>query len=236
MSANNPATDSIKGMMKAQLFSVDSNKSKEKSVNSKHKSKPVNNIALLSKEKLSKESIRSHLQKVNYDSSLFIEKYCNITQDIDSSEAGLELHLKNLFHDILQGLHEVSNEIEKEKITFKKKSETSQIQLMKDLEVQKTELESVQGDVKNLLNEFHKSSEVAMKIGDKLSKADHEKNRIESSALLLTYIEYFEETFSKKEKQEELSKILSLSVEQLRNLLPIALRGKDWGYISKVLS
>jgi hypothetical protein len=169
-------------------------------------------------------TIREELKAVNYDTSKFIE---SLTQNDDLSPEQLLVILTQS----LEGLSGVSIQIEAELEESQTVAQTSEAGMYQLLEFQIDKLSQIEKDVDAVLAKFDEASGGAIRLGERLTTTELEREKIEFAAELMSYIQHFQNI----EPKSFLGQLQTCRHEkELKSRLPIELRRKDWGDISKV--
>jgi hypothetical protein len=169
-------------------------------------------------------TIREELKAVNYDTSKFIE---SLTQNDELSPEQLLIILTQS----LEGLSGVSKQIEEELEASQSVAHTSEAGMYQLLELQIDKLSQIEKDVETVLVKFDEASGGAIRLGERLTTTELERGKIEFAAELMSYIQHFQNI----EPKSFLGQLQTCRHEkELKSRLPIELRRKDWGDISKV--
>lgn len=193
----------------------------------------------------SNKILRSKLILTNYDPSLYLEEYFNVLASISSdslintsssnipASQSPEIYLRDIFHQLTTDVSEIVNDLDKSIHNVQKETSQADNILIKELENHSKKLISIQNAVESIQNNFEKASSNAMRIGERLTIADDERNRLEIAIEIMLYTNYFEELGSSK--KISLDQISSSSIVQIREFLPPSLKYKDISHVSKVL-
>lgn len=177
-----------------------------------------------SSSSLGSHSIREQLNAVNYDTSKFLE---SMTENIENLTPE---QLLEILEESCEKLAEVTDKIEDEVEAAQSSTETSEVALYKELDVQTEQLVSIQGDVETVLKKFDEASSGAVRLGERLSAAESERKKIEFAEQLMSHIEYFQ-GLEPRAFAKQLQGCWDL---ELKSRLPGDLRRKDWGEVSHV--
>lgn len=140
-----------------------------------------------------------------------------------------EKQLFQLFDDLFHHLDDLAQEIEGEVVKLQETAWDMESTLFQDLEEQFSKLEEVGKDVDNTKLDFDRASEAAVRVGGRLAISDRERQNIDKSIDLLSYIKYFEDV-----PEDMFSNVLAIDSQKLRENLPEDLKKKDWATISQV--
>jgi hypothetical protein len=199
------------------------------------------NIDKFVKENLSRENAdpSSLLQ------SLFTPLITSISADSSYNQAhssskssgneNPEAFLQNIFQELTSVLEQEQQEVENNILYIQHRAALLDTDISKNLDQFIKRLEAIEKSSSSLQAEFIKSSGSAVKIGERLTLAEHERNRLSSAINLMTYIKYFEE-YGSKLADGELNQILSKSIDQVRLIFPESVRNEDIGVLAEVLS
>jgi hypothetical protein len=169
-------------------------------------------------------TIREELKAVNYDTSKFIEAFTqndNLTPE----------QLLSILTESVEGLTGVAIQIEAELEASQNVAQTSELGMYHILEVQIDNLCKIENDVETVLVKFDEASGGAIRLGERLTTTELERKKIEFAGELMSYIQHFQHI----EPKSFLGQLQSCRHDiELKSRLPIELRRKDWGEISKV--
>jgi hypothetical protein len=169
-------------------------------------------------------TIREELKAVDYDTSKFIEAFTqndNLTPE----------QLLAILTESVEGLSGVSVQIEAELEDSQTVAQTSELEMYHILEVQVEKLCKIENDVETVLVKFDEASGGAIRLGERLTTTELERKKIEFASELMSYIQHFQNI----EPKSFLGQLQSCRHDiELKSRLPIELRRKDWGEISKV--
>lgn len=171
-------------------------------------------------------TIREELKAVNYDTSKFIEA---LTQSEELSPENLLLILT----ESVDGLSKVSTEIETELEESQRVAQETESGIYQRLDLQINKLNHIEKDVESVLTKFDEASGGALRLGERLTTTELERERIEFAGELMLYIQHFQNI----EPKSFLGQLQNCRHDiELKSRLPIELRRKDWGEISRVNS
>lgn len=199
-----------------------------------------------------KTVIKSQLLRANYETGPLLDIYlASIAAGTSkSSQSGIrnsnsggslanitsgstEEHLDALLSSLILHLLKLSQEVDVELTSLQETAAEVDNTLLEELDTHALKLSDIESSVKKINENFLRASNGAMKIGERLSVADNEKQRICTAIKLVEYIEFFEEKSSIK-TTADIEKLLSMSAAQIRECLPPGLKAMDWGVISQV--
>lgn len=150
------------------------------------------------------------------------------TKNKESSEK----YLQRTLHDITQTISGIVDDIEDNIAIIQRRASLADSSLINDLDRHVSKLNKIEALTSNVQAEFVKSSENGVKVGERLTIADRERNRLNSAIDLMNYIEHFE--YVGKNSSQELDTILSKSIDLVREYFPESIRSYDIGKLAEV--
>ena len=168
--------------------------------------------------------IREALERVYYDPSTYIDS-------LTPSNGGnnLEQQLLDIYSEVSHSLTAVSEEIENEVSRLQYSVNVANVSLHQELELHSEKLVKVSGAVDVTVDNFHRASESAVRIGERLATSEYERRRIVKAAELMNCIKVFQ---GLKPTTFDFAK--NMNMDELKASLPEQMKSKDWGDICRV--
>eukprot|EP01031_Cornospumella_fuschlensis_P033224 gene33224-40198_t len=162
-----------------------------------------------------------------FDPSAYLSKQ---VASISMDGAEPESNLYEVFDKLFNHLDELAQEIEGEVQELQHAAFNMENSLFRELDVQTDRLNELNKSVDFVKASFEHASEGAVRVGGRLGVSDKEKQNIDKSLELLSYITFFE-SLSPATAQN----ILSMNAVSLRKILPATLQSQDWFTLSRTL-
>lgn len=169
-------------------------------------------------------NLRQQLSSSNYDISAFLEPRIESLTGKDH-----EKQLLALFTELSVGVTKMSHTLANEMVNLHAEAQEADEVLFAELDSHSSHLDEVEISVDAVIDQFHKASEGALRIGEQLAVSEHERLRIEMTVEIMECVTMFED------ESEKYNNMHTMNVEQIRESLPPQWKNKGWGEISKIL-
>ena len=188
--------------------------------------------------------LRADLAKFSYHPGDFITGQIS---DVDSLEEDMESKLLIVFDGLAQELAIHTENLETEVSALRDTAQDANRAMLNEMDIHALRLDEVRDAVDDVKTAFERASEGAVKIGDRLSVSEAERQRVELSIELISFINWYDSV-----PEEHFAGVHSMTLDQLQQqAVPEALRGPPlgsalkksssssssdgWGRISQVL-
>lgn len=170
------------------------------------------------------EPLRKALIRYNKDVPKLFESIVNSGNNVDP-----DLWL-GIISSTSKKINFALDEIGDELLNLQETASTADDALITKLGLHADKLKSIKVKLDKITANFGKTSQTALRIGDRLSAAESERKRIERAQELLNYIKELQDTSPSLFKKIEL-----LEGKELHDSLPCDLRQRSWAEIANVL-
>lgn len=177
------------------------------------------------------QQTRQLLTSLNFDATNYIDQQIASvvsTTGTDENNSDFEKSLYTLFDHLTAHLITVSEDIESDISQLQIAALGTESLLLGEIEDHSEALIEVHAAVGEVMANFDKASEGAVRIGGRLTISEKERLRIESAVKLMDLIKAFEDPV-------KYAGVKNMSSMQLRKSLPGGMHKDDWGAISLTL-